>query len=132
MFFSKRSRYHGLVLYIYHDQPHPLLLVMPEDVAGDVLSTIKKFEKSALNAQEYIGQLGPFSVVHEIQGFEKITIHHDTLSWSEPILYTDFAKKISDRLQDLMDQVQPDLEEELVYFIGEFTMMQDNGFVAPF
>ncbi|MDQ0337610.1 hypothetical protein J2S00_000380 [Caldalkalibacillus uzonensis] len=132
MFFSKKSGYHALVLYIHHDHPQPLLVVMPSDVAGDVLSTLKKFEKSSLNTETYIGSLGPFAIIHEIRSFEKIAIHNDGLPWSEPMLYTDFAKKISDRLQEFMDDVPSDIEEELVYFVGEFTMMQDNGFVAPF
>lgn len=132
MFFSKKSGFHALVLFINSEEPHPLFVVMPSDVANDVISTMRKFEKSPLNDHKHIGNLGPFTIIQDIQDFQKISIYNDTLSWSEPILYTDFAKKITDRLQNMMDDVGEDTAEELVYFTGEFTMMQDNGFAAPF
>lgn len=119
------------MLYIKSDEPHPLHIVVPQEVAADIVSTIKKLERSELNHYRFLGNLGPFTFVQDIQGFEKIEIHNDTLSWSEPLLYTDFAKKITDRLQTLINE-EENIQEDLVYFVGEFTMMQDNGFVAPF
>jgi hypothetical protein len=132
MFFSKKSGFHCLVLYIVSDEPHPLHIVVPQEVASDVISTLKKLEKSSLNNHRFLGNMGPFFIVQDIQGFQKIEIHNDTLSWSEPILYTDYAKKIAERLQALVDDDSDEVEEDLIYFVGEFTMMQDNGFVAPF
>jgi ABC-type Zn uptake system ZnuABC Zn-binding protein ZnuA len=132
MFFSKKSGFHCLILYVQGETPHPLHVVIPSDVAGDVISTIKKFEKSSLNEQQYIGSVGPFVIIQDIQGFQKIEIHNDTHTWSDPILYTDFAKKIAEKLQDLVDDDNDEVEEDLIYFVGEFTMMMDNGFVAPF
>lgn len=133
MFFGKKEGFHGLLLYIEHSEgANPLLLVMPQLVANDIISTMKKFEKSSLNSEQYLGKYGSFKLVYDIQGFKKIEIHEDSLPWSEPVLYTDYAKKITERLQQLVDEESEDLQEELVYFIGEFTMMQDNGFTAPF
>lgn len=132
MFFSKKKGFHCLVLYIASDEPHPLHIVIPQEVASDVLSTMKKLEKSSINHHRYLGSLGPFTIIQDIQGFGKIQIHNDTLSWSEPLLYTDYAAKISDRLQSFVNHEGDDVEEELIYFVGEFTMMQDNGFLAPF
>ncbi|WP_025026819.1 hypothetical protein [Caldalkalibacillus mannanilyticus] len=132
MFFTKKTGFHCLVLYVQSEEPHPIHVVLPQEFAGDVISTMKKFEKSSLNNHRYIGNLGPFVIIQDIQGFQKIEIHNETLSWSEPILYTDFAKKINERLQNLIDDETNEVEEELVYFIGEFTMMEDNGFIAPF
>ncbi|WP_202079955.1 hypothetical protein [Caldalkalibacillus salinus] len=132
MFFSKKGGFHCLVLYLNSDEPHPLQIVMPDEVANDVISTMKKLEKSSLNDHKFIGNLGPFSIIQDIQGFQKIEIHNDTLTWSEPMLYTDFAKKLGDRLQALVNDDTDEVEEDLIYFVGEFTMMQDNGFVAPF
>jgi hypothetical protein len=132
MLFQKKTGYHALLLYIQNEEPSPMLVVMPNDVANDVLSTMKKFEKSALNDPAFIGNWGPMTIVQDIQGFKKIEIHNDSLPWGEPLLYTDYAKGISERLQEHMDDDAEDVEEDLVYFIGEFTMMQDNGFVAPF
>lgn len=133
MFFSKKEGFHCLVLYIRSEgEAHPLFLVMPQTVANDVISTMKKFEKSSLNTERHLGSLGSFVIVHDIQGFQKIEIHEDSLPWSEPTLYTDYAKKITERLQNLIDDETDDVEEEVIYFVGEFTMMQDNGFTAPF
>jgi hypothetical protein len=133
MFFSKKSGgFHCLVLFVNSDEPHPMQIVVPQEVASDVISTLKKFEKSNLNQHRFLGNLGPFVIIQDIQGFNKIEIHNDTLSWSEPMLYTDYAKKISDRLQSLVNDESDEVEEDLIYFVGEFTMMQDNGFVAPF
>jgi hypothetical protein len=132
MFFSKKSGFNCLVLYVQSDEPHPVQVVIPQELAADVVSTIQKFEKSSLNHHRFIGNLGPFFIIQEIQGFQKIEIHNDTLSWSEPMLYTDFAKKITERMQLLINEESDEVEEDVVYFIGEFTMMQDNGFVAPF
>lgn len=132
MFFSKKQGYHCLVLYTFNDEPQPLFIVIPSELASDVVATMRKFEKSSLNNDKILGTLGPFTIVHDIQGFQKLEIYNDSFSWSEPILYTDYAQKVSDKLQSLMDDESDDVEEDLVYFIGEFTMMQDNGFVAPF
>jgi len=132
MFFRKKNGFHCLILFVQSEEPHPVHIVMPQEVADDIISTLKKFEKSPLNNHRYIGNLGPFFIVQDIQGFEKIQIHNDTLSWSEPIAYTDFAKKLTERLQGILEDDTHELEEDLVYFIGEFTMMQDNGFVSPF
>lgn len=133
MFFSKKSDgFHCLVLFVNSDEPHPMHIVVPQEVASDVISTLKKFEKSSLNQHRFLGNLGPFVIIQDIQGFNKIEIHNDTLSWSEPILYTDYAKKVADRLQALVNDESDEVEEDLIYYVGEFTMMQDNGFVAPF
>lgn len=132
MFFTKKTGFHCLMISVMNDNPSPQLIIMPNEVAADVISTIRKFEKSALNDEKYIGNKGPFTIVHDIQDFQKISIYNDAIPWSEPILYTDYAKVISDRLQDLMDDVEEKVEEDLVFFVGEFTMMQDNGFSAPF
>lgn len=133
MFFSKKSEgFHCLVFFLLSEEPHPMHVVVPQEVAGDVISTLKKFEKSSLNQHRFLGNLGPFVIIQDIQGFNKIEIHNDTLSWSEPVLYTDYAKKVADRLQTLVNDESDEVEEDLIYFIGEFTMMQDNGFVAPF
>lgn len=136
MFFSKKDGFHNIFLYVEKEESHPLNIVVPEALASDVVSTIKKLERSGLNQRKYIGEFGTFKFIMDVQGFRKIEIHNDAYSWSEPLLYTDFAKKIADRLQNHIDSVSEntdeDVEEDLVYFIGEFTMMQDNGFVAPF
>jgi hypothetical protein len=132
MFFSKKSGFHCLVLYVHSDEPHPIQIVIPEDHAADVISTMRKLEKSSLNHTTFLGALGPFSIIQDIQGFNKIEIYNDTLSWSEPLLYTDYAKKVTEKLSSLIDEEGRKDEEDLIYFVGEFTMMQDNGFVAPF
>ncbi|GAA0360173.1 hypothetical protein [Bacillus horti] len=131
MLFAKKRGYHCLVLFIQGEKPHPYLIISPSEVAADVLSTMKKLESSPLNSEDYLGSLAPFAIVQEIQGLSKIQIHNDSLSWSEPILYTDYAKKVGDRLQGFMSEDE-NVNEDLIYFIGEFTMMQDNGFLAPF
>lgn len=132
MFFAKQTGYHGLLLYVHNEHPHPTLVVMPSEVSNDIISTMKKFERSPLNDPKFIGNHGRFTVVYDIQSFTKISIHHDAYPWSEPILYTDYAKSLAARLQALVKDEDEDVQEELVYFVGEFTMMQDNGFVAPF
>lgn len=132
MFFSKKKGFHCLVLFIASDEPHPLHIVIPQEVAHDIISTMRKLEKSKINHHRYLGNLAPFTIVQDIQGLEKIEIYNDTYSWSEPIPYTDYAQKISTRLQGLINAEAEEVEEDLVYFVGEFTMMQDNGFLAPF
>ena len=117
-------------------------ILFPSIAANDFVQLMIRLQKSKLNTAESLGEIGGFSILTHIEGLEKITVMDEVQPEADPIPFQDFSNQLLNRFNILLnndeigedqDQEEEDLLEEdgqddLVYFIGEFTLMKDGSF----
>lgn len=114
-------------------------ILFPSSIAGDFIQLMLKLQKSQINSEEILGDLGGFSILTHIEGLEKITIMDQIHPESEPISFQDFSNHLLHRFNhalcgeeegELADghDIETEGQEDLVFFIGEFTLMKDGSF----
>ncbi len=115
-------------------------ILFPSIAANDFVQLMIRLQKSKLNSVESLGEIGGFSILTHIEGLEKITVMDEVQPEADPIPFQDFSNQLLNRFNGLLnhDENEEDREEEelleedgqddLVYFIGEFTLMKDGSF----
>lgn len=141
--FGKKSKNYDLLLLIPQDVEGQgrrfYQILFPSAAASDFIQLMIKLQRSSLNSAQVLGDLGGFSVLSHIEGLEKVTILDQVHPESEPISFQDFSNHLLHRFNHMLsgeegeeegDGVDLEAEEQddLVYFIGEFTLMKDGSF----
>lgn len=114
-------------------------ILFPSVVSSDFIQLMLRLQKSKLNTTEILGDMGDFSILSHIEGLEKITIMDQIHPESEPIPFQDFSNHLLNRFNNMLsgeeeeeateeDNMEVEEQEDLVYFIGELTLMKDGSF----
>ncbi|WNC14078.1 hypothetical protein [Brevibacillus brevis] len=104
-------------------------VAFPSSVANDVLSMLKKLEKSKLNKQELLGEIGGFRILTHLEALTGFDIHDDADMEAHPVEIQDFANMLLRRLESLEESGKLDDSEDFAFIMGELTMLRDGSFV---
>lgn len=115
-------------------------ILFPSIAANDFVQLMLRLQKSKLNSAEALGEIGGFTILSHIEGLEKITVMDEVQPEAEPIPFQDFSNQLLNRFNSMLDSeehledqededmLEEDGQDDLVYFIGEFTLMKDGSF----
>jgi hypothetical protein len=113
-------------------------ILFPAAAANDLVQLMTRLQKSKLNSKEYLGEYGGFTILAHIESAEKFNIMDTVHPEAEPLPIQDFASLIINRFNSLLSQEElvegedafenEEDQEDLVFFIGEFTLMKDGSF----
>lgn len=108
---------------------HFYQVAFPTVYANDIVSMLQKLERSKVNKQEFLGELGGFRMVTHLEALTEITILDDADMEGHPIQIQDFANILLRRLEALEEKGLLDDNEDLAFIMGELTMLRDGSFV---
>ncbi|MEW9667456.1 hypothetical protein ABLT31_01170 [Ammoniphilus sp. 3BR4] len=115
-------------------------VLFPSIAANDFVQLMLRLQKSKLNTAEALGEIGGFTILSHIEGLEKITVMDEVQPEAEPIPFQDFSNQLLNRFNSMLneddiaegsedeDMLEEEGQDDLVYFIGEFTLMKDGSF----
>ncbi|RXT14952.1 hypothetical protein [Ammoniphilus sp. CFH 90114] len=115
-------------------------ILFPSIAANDFVQLMLRLQKSNLNTKEILGDIGGFTILSHVEGLEKITVMDEVQPEAEPIPFQDFSNQLLNRFNSMLneeehmeeaedeDMLEADGQDDLVYFIGEFTLMKDGSF----
>lgn len=104
-------------------------VAFPSVVANDVLSMLQKLEKSKINKQEFLGEVGGFRIVTHLEALTSYDILDDADMEAHPVQIQDFANILLRRLEALEEGGKLDESEDFAFIMGELTMLRDGSFV---
>ncbi|KZE53947.1 hypothetical protein [Brevibacillus parabrevis] len=104
-------------------------VAFPSVVANDVLSMLQKLEKSKINQQEFLGEIGGFRIVTHLEALTSYDVLDDADMEAHPIQIPDFANMLLRRLEALDESGAMGESEDLAFIMGELTMLRDGSFV---
>lgn len=103
----------------------------PTMVANDVVSMLKKLEKSKLNRKEYLGDIGGFHLATHYEGLSSFEVLDEADLESQLVPIQDFSSILLRRLQAVEQSGELEDSEDLAFIMGELTMLRDGSFVQP-
>lgn len=104
-------------------------VAFPSIVANDILSMLQKLEKSKLNKQELLGEIGGFRIVTHLEALTGYDVLDDADIEAHPVQIQDFANMLLRRLEALEENGSLGDSEDLAFLMGELTMLRDGSFV---
>lgn len=104
-------------------------VAFPSVVANDVVSMLKKLEKSKLNKQEFLGDIGGFRLITHFEAMTGYEVFDEDDLEAQPVQIQDFASILLRRLEALEQSGKWDDSEDLAFIMGELTMLRDGSFV---
>lgn len=104
-------------------------VAFPSLVANDILSMLQKLEKSKLNTQDVLGEIGGFRIVTHLEALTGYDILDDADIEAHPVQIQDFANMLLRRLEALDESGNLGGSEDLAFIMGELTMLRDGSFV---
>ncbi|MBO8163304.1 MAG: hypothetical protein H0Z34_06240 [Brevibacillus sp.] len=107
-------------------------VAFPSAVANDVISMFRKLQKSPLNKQEYLGEVGGFRMITHLEALTAVSVLDEADLEAHPVQIQDFANTLLRRLEALQESGQFEESEEFAFLVGELTMLRDGSFVSPF
>ena len=104
-------------------------VAFPSAVANDVVSMLKKLEKSKLNKPEILGDLGGFRMVTHFESMTGYEVFDEADLEGQPVQVQDFASILLRRLEALEQSGKWEDSEDLAFIMGELTMLRDGSFL---
>ncbi|GED68924.1 hypothetical protein BRE01_26260 [Brevibacillus reuszeri] len=104
-------------------------VVFPSVLANDILSMLQKLEKSKMNQQEFLGEIGGFRIVTHLEAMTNIDILDDADLEARPVHIEDFANILLRRLEHLEESGKMEESEDMAFIMGELTMLRDGSYV---
>ncbi|MGZ0050744.1 hypothetical protein [Brevibacillus gelatini] len=104
-------------------------VAFPSVVANDVLSMLQKLEKSKINKQEFLGEIGGFRIVTHLEALTSYDVLDDADMEAQPVQIADFANILLRRLEALAESGKLGESEDLAFIMGELTMLRDGSFL---
>lgn len=108
--------------------PNVLFVMVPPQISNDFDSLHKKLENSLLNQLAYLPKWGRITRVLHIEGATGLEMPADDI---QPMSFSDWANIILSQLNQHMadeeEELSSQLEDELIFFIGEFTLLRDGS-----
>jgi hypothetical protein len=105
------------------------LVAFPSIVSNDVVSMLKKLERSSFNKPEFLGEIGGFRMLTHIEGATGCDIIDEADMEGHPVQIQDFANILLRRLEALEESGKFEESEDLAFIMGELTMLRDGSFV---
>jgi len=105
------------------------LVAFPSVVANDIISMLKKLEKSPFNKPEYLGDIGGFRMLTHIESGTGVEVLDEGDMEAHPVQIQDFANILLRRLEALEETGKFEESEDLAFIMGELTMLRDGSFV---
>lgn len=107
--------------------PNIDLIIVPSGISTDFESLVKKLEDSQLNKENFLPHWGKILLLYHVVGVEKVKFYTEDV---QPILFSDWANRallqLSEHLEEEDPQYSQELEELLIYFVGELTLLKDG------
>ncbi|MFP3387301.1 hypothetical protein [Brevibacillus reuszeri] len=104
-------------------------VAFPSVVANDVLSMLQKLEKSKVNQQEFLGEIGGFRIVTHLEALTGYDVLDDADLEGRPVHIEDFANILLRRLEALEESGKMEESEDMAFIMGELTMLRDGSYV---
>jgi selenocysteine lyase/cysteine desulfurase len=104
-------------------------VAFPSMVANDIVSMLKKLEKSKLNKPELLGEIGGFRIVTHLEALTSFDVLDDADMEAQPVQIQDFANILLRRLEALEESGKLGDSEDVAFIMGELTMLRDGSFV---
>lgn len=104
-------------------------VAFPSMVANDIVSMLKKLEKSKLNKPELLGEIGGFRIVTHLEALTSFDVLDDADMEAQPVQIQDFANILLRRLEALEESGNLGDSEDVAFIMGELTMLRDGSFV---
>lgn len=104
-------------------------VAFPSLLANDVVSMLKKLEKSKLNKQEFLGEIGGFRIVTHLEALTSYEVMDEADMEGHPVQIQDFANILLRRLEMLEESGKLGDSEDIAFIMGELTMLRDGSFV---
>jgi len=104
-------------------------VAFPSVVANDVLSMLQKLEKSKVNQQEFLGEIGGFRIVTHLEALTGYDVLDDDDLEGRPVHIEDFANILLRRLEALEESGKMEESEDMAFIMGELTMLRDGSYV---
>ncbi len=109
-------------------EPNVVFVMVPPQLSSDFDALHKKLENSVLNELTYLPKWGKISRTLHIEGASSINMLSDDV---QPISFSDWANiilsQLNQHMQDEEEELSSKLEDELIFFIGEFTLLRDGS-----
>ncbi|MGN7469479.1 hypothetical protein [Brevibacillus sp. SAFN-007a] len=105
-------------------------VVFPSAVANDVKAMLQKLEKSKINKQEFLGEIGGFRIVTHLEALTSYHVLDDADMEAHPVQIADFANILLRRLEALAESGKLGESEDVAFIMGELTMLRDGSFVS--
>lgn len=107
--------------------PNTIFITVPEQLATEFEILHKKLETSVLNNTHYLPKWGRITRLLQVKGSKAIEAYSDDI---QPISCADWANILLNQLHQHMgdeeSQLPRDIEDELIFFIGELTLLRDG------
>lgn len=107
---------------------HFYQVAFPSVFANDVVSMLRKLEKSSFNKKEILGEIGGFRIVTHLEALTSYEVFDDVDLEAQPVLIQDFASILLRRLEALDESGDGD-DSDLAFIMGELTMLRDGSYV---
>ncbi|GAA4713391.1 hypothetical protein [Brevibacillus fulvus] len=104
-------------------------VAFPSIVANDIVSMLKKLQRSPLNKKDYIGEIGGFRIMTHIEAATHVEILDEADLQAHPVQIQDFANMLLMRLEALEQSGKLEDSEDLAFLMGELVMLRDGSFV---
>jgi hypothetical protein len=108
-------------------EPNVVFVLVPEPIANDFEILHRKFENAMINNGEYLRKWGRISLILHVHGLKKVEFFSDDV---QPITFADWGNMMVNQLGEHMEDEESNLpskvEDELVYYLGEFTLLKDG------
>lgn len=104
-------------------------VAFPSIVANDIVTMLQKLEKSKLNKQELLGEIGGFRIVTHLEALTSYEVMDDADLEGHPVQIQDFANILLRRLEALEENGKLGDSEDIAFIMGELTMLRDGSFV---
>lgn len=109
-------------------EPNVLFVIVPPRFSNDFDALLKKLEKSELNQSTYLPKWGKLMRTLHIEGAKGVNVFADDV---QPMMFSDWANimlsQLNQHMEDEEQEFSSKLEEDLVFFIGEFTLLRDGS-----
>lgn len=107
---------------------HFYMVAFPSMFANDIVSMLKKLEKSKLNKKEILGEIGGFHIVTHLEALTSYEVFDENDMEAQPVLIQDFASILLRRLEAIDENGDGD-DSDLAFIMGELTMLRDGSYV---
>ncbi|MEJ8546837.1 hypothetical protein [Brevibacillus borstelensis] len=104
-------------------------VAFPSMYANDIVSMLRKLERSAFNQPEYLGEIGGFRLVTHLEAMMGITVMDEADMEGHPVQIQDFANILLRRLEALEERGVLGENEDIAFIMGELTMLRDGSFI---
>lgn len=105
-------------------------VAFPSVYANDIVSMLKKLEKSKLNKREILGDIGGFHLATHLEALTSYDVFDENDLEAQPVMIQDFASILLRRLEAIDESGDGD-DPDLAFIMGELTMLRDGSYVPP-